>query len=120
VTVPETVSGDETAAEIERLKAELAEKTERLRQIENELRQARLAASRASERAVTSPSSMPTHGDDDLDIPAYLDRRPLSAGEKKALAALDAAWSNAPEIVRERFRATILRTVKNPQDPAQT
>jgi ParB/RepB/Spo0J family partition protein len=57
VTVPETVSGDETAAEIERLKAELAEKTERLRQIENELRQARLAA---SGRFFRSPSRSPS------------------------------------------------------------
>ena len=118
--MPETVSRDETAAEIERLEAELAEKTESLRQIENELRQARLAASRGFKGEVTSPSSVPTHGDDDLDIPAYLDRHPLSAEEEKALAALDAAWSNAPVIVQERFRATILRTVKNPQDPAQT
>jgi ParB/RepB/Spo0J family partition protein len=110
-TVPETVSRDETAAEIERLKAELAEKTEKLRQTENELRQARLAASRASERAVTSPSSVPTHGDDDLDIPAYLDRRPLSADEEKAFAALDAAWSNAPAIVQERFIAWMLPVV---------
>jgi hypothetical protein len=117
---PEAVSQNETAAEIERLKADLAEKTESLRQIEDEVRQARLAASRASECAVTSPSSVPTHGDDDLDIPPFLDRRPLSAEEEKALAALDAAWSNAPAIVQERFRATRLRTVKNVQDPAQT
>jgi hypothetical protein len=60
------------------------------------------------------------HDDADLDIPAYLARRPLSAEEEKALAALNTAWSNAPAIVRERFLATILRTVKNPQDPAQT
>jgi ParB/RepB/Spo0J family partition protein len=117
-TVPETVSQDETAAEIERLKVELAEKTERLRQIEDELR--RLAASRASKGGVTSPSSVPTHGDDDLDIPPFLDRRPLSDEEEKSLAALDAAWSNAPAIVQERFRAMRLRTVKNTQDPAQT
>jgi ParB/RepB/Spo0J family partition protein len=118
--VPETFSGDETAAEIEQLKAELAEKTEKLRQTENELRQARLAASRASERAATTPPSVPMHDDADLDIPAYLARRPLSAEEEKAFAALDAAWSNAPAIVQERFRATILGTVKNAQDPAQT
>jgi hypothetical protein len=118
-TMAETGSQGNVAGEVERLKAELAEKTERLRQIEDELRQVRLAASRASERVVTSPSSVPTHGDDDLDIPAYLDRRPLSAEEEKALAALDAAWSNAPAIVQERFRATRLRTVKNAQDPAQ-
>ena len=117
--VPETFSGDETAAEIEQLKAELADKTESLRQIEDELRQVRLAASRASERAATSPPSVPMHDDADLDIPAYLARRPLSAEEEKALAALDAAWSNAPAIVQERFRATRLRTVKNAQDPAQ-
>ena len=55
-TMPETIARrDETAAEIERLKAELAEKTEKLRQTENELRQAGLAASRASERAVDQP-----------------------------------------------------------------
>ena len=118
-TMAETGSQGNVAGEVERLKAELAEKTERLRQIEDELRQVRLAASRASERAVTSPSSVPTHGDDDLDIPAYLDRRPLSVEEQKALAVLDAAWSNAPAIVQERFRATRLRTVKNAQDPAQ-
>jgi hypothetical protein len=109
---PHARSQDEAAAEIARLKADLAEKTERLRQIESELQQAR-AALRPSERAVTSPSSVPTHGADDLDIPPFLDRRPLSVEEEKLLAALDAAWSNAPAIVRERFRATRLRTVSH-------
>jgi ParB/RepB/Spo0J family partition protein len=120
---PATVPGmrtDGSAAEMERLKAELAEKGERLHRVEEDLRQARVAALRASERAATSPPSVPMHDDADLDIPAYLARRPLSAEEEKALAALNTAWSNAPAIVRERFLATILRTVKNPQDPAQT
>lgn len=118
-TVPEAVSQNETAAEIERLKAEVAEKTESLRQIEDELRQARIAALRASERAVTSPSSVPTHGDDDLDIPPFLDRRPLSTEEEETLAALLAVWdrelkkpvATATAIIRERFFTTILRTV---------
>ena len=80
-TVPE-IGADAAAAEIEQLKAELAEKTENLREAQEELRQARLAAARAPERAVTSPlRSAPS--DDDLEIPAMLDRRPLSPQDKK-------------------------------------
>jgi hypothetical protein len=121
---PETVSQDETAAEIERLKAELAQKSESLRQFENELRQARLAASRASERAVTRPPSVPTRGDNDLDIPPFLDRRPLSTEEEETLAALLAVWDRelkkpvaaATAIIRERFFTAIRRTVDDVQD----
>jgi hypothetical protein len=79
------------------------------------------AAYRRGDLFETSPSSVPTHGDDDLDVPAYLDRRPLSTEEEETLAALLAVWDRelkkmvaaAPAIVRERFRATILRTVED-------
>ena len=54
-TVPELGAEDATAAEIEPHKAELAEKTENLRDAQEELRQANLVAARAPEHAVTSP-----------------------------------------------------------------
>ena len=116
-TVPEIDAEDETAAEIEQLKAELAEKTENLREAQEELRQAHLAAARAAEHAVTSPPSAPS--DDDLEIPAMFDRRPLSVEDQAMLTALVSAWNNAPElqrlvanasaVVRERFIAEMLR-----------
>jgi hypothetical protein len=117
-TVPEIGAGDATAAEIEQLKAELAKKTENLREAREELQQARRAAARAPERAATSPLS-PAASDDDLEIPATLDRRPLSGEDQAIFAALVTAWSNALEfqrafanasaVVRERFIAEILR-----------
>jgi ParB/RepB/Spo0J family partition protein len=118
-TVPETGSEGNVASEIELLKAQLAEKTERLRQLENELRQARLAASR-----VTSPPSMPMHGDDDLVIPPYLDRRPLSTEEDETLAALVAMWDRdlkerlaaATAIIRERFFTIVWRAAEDAHD----
>jgi hypothetical protein len=127
-TMPEAGSDDDGAAEMERLKLELAEKTEKLRQIEDELRQARIAASRASERLVTSPPSAPTHGDDDLDIPPFLDRRPLSTEEEETLAALLAVWDRdlkkrvaaATAIIRERFFTAIRRTVTDEHDSPAT
>ena len=96
-TVPEISADDATAVEIERLKAKLAEKTENLREAQEELRRAHLAAARAPERAVTSllPSAP---SDDDLEIPAMLDRRPLSVEDQAVLTALLTAWSNAPEL----------------------
>jgi hypothetical protein len=117
-TVPEIGAEDDTAAKIEQLKAELAEKTENLRETQEELRQAHLAAARASERVVTSPPSSAPN-DDDLEIPVMLDRRPLSVEDRAVLTTLLTAWSNAPElqrafanasaVVRERFIAAVLR-----------
>jgi ParB/RepB/Spo0J family partition protein len=117
-TVPEIGADHTTAGEIEQLKAELAEKTENLREAQEELQQARRAAARAPERAATSSLS-PGASDDDLEIPAALNRRPLSVEDQAMLTSLISAWSNAPElqrlvakasaVVRERFIAEILR-----------
>jgi Bifunctional DNA primase/polymerase, N-terminal/ParB-like nuclease domain len=116
-TVP-AIGADVAAAEIERLKAELADKTENLREAQEELQQARRAAASASEPAVTSPLS-PAASDDDLEMPATLDRRPLSGEDQAMLTALISAWKNAPElqrafanasaVVRERFIAEVVR-----------
>jgi hypothetical protein len=116
-TVP-AIGADVAAAEIERLKAELADKTENLLEAQEELQQARRAAASASEPAVTSPLS-PTASDHDLEIPAALDRRPLAGEDQAMLTALINAWKNAPElqrafanapaVVRERFIAEVLR-----------
>ena len=85
-TVPEIDAEDDTVAEIEKLKAELAEKTENLREAQEELRQAHLAAARAAEHAVASPPSAPSA--DDLEIPAMFDRRPLSVEDQAMFTAL--------------------------------
>ena len=116
-TVPE-IGADDAAAEIEQLKAELAEKTENLREAQEELRKARRGAARASELAVMSPvRSAPN--DDDLEIPAMLDRRPLSPQDKKDQADVIAEWERAKElktaltkasdVVRERFFGEVRR-----------
>jgi hypothetical protein len=115
-TVP-AIGADVAAAEIERLEAELADKTENLREAQEELQQARRAAASASEPAVTSPLS--PVADDDLEIPAALDRRPLSGEDQAMLTALINAWNNATElqrafahasaVVRERFIAEVVR-----------
>lgn len=116
-TVPE-IGADAAAAEIEQLKAELAEKTENLRETQAELQKARRGAARASELAVMSPvRSAPN--DDDLEIPAMLDRRPLSPQDKKDQADVIAEWERAKElktaltkasdVVRERFFGEVRR-----------
>jgi hypothetical protein len=74
------------------------------------------AAARAPE--VMSPvRSAPNN--DDLDIPAMFDRRPLSAQENKHLADVMAKWSqakalkialtNGSDLVRERFLSELRR-----------
>ena len=126
-TMPEAASDDDAAAEVERLKAELADKGKRLDRAEEALRQARLASSRASQAAaIPSPATAPGQASgNDLEIPASFARRPLTPEEKGTLAALMTAWANAHElkalfaaasaIVRERFIA-MLRTVADAQD----
>jgi ParB/RepB/Spo0J family partition protein len=114
-TVPD-IGADAAAAEIERLKAELAEKTENLRETQEELQKARRAAARAPE--VMSPVRSASNNDD-LDIPAMFDRRPLSAQENEHLADVMAKWSqakalkialtNGSDLVRERFFSELRR-----------
>ena len=123
-TMPEAASDDE----VERLKAELADKGKRLELAEEALRQARLASSRAShDVAIPGPATAPgqlagtTSKSRSLSLGV-----PLTPEEEGTLAALMTAWANAHElkalfaaasaIVRERFRATILRTVEDAHD----
>jgi hypothetical protein len=57
--------------------------------------------------AVTaSPSTMPPG---DGGIPAFLDRRPLSADDQRAFDAIMAALNSASQVVRERVRAELVR-----------
>jgi ParB-like chromosome segregation protein Spo0J len=123
---PQTHPDDVAAPEVQRLKAELAAQGEQLQRAEEALRQARLGAARAARDAATAPATVPAQvGDDDLEIPAYLDRRPLTAEQEESLSALMAAWANdhklkalfavACAIVRERFIAW-MRTVDHARD----
>jgi ParB-like chromosome segregation protein Spo0J len=99
------------AAEAERLRGELATVTERLRRVEQELENERVMASRAP--AVDASMKAPT----DLDIPPFLDRRPLLPDDQLAFDAIKAAWANstalratlvgASTVVRERFIAVL-------------
>ena len=126
--VPETASESNVAGEIERLKAELADKGKRLDRAEEALRQASLASSRASQdAAIPSPATAPGQASGDgLEIPASLARRPLTPEEEGALAALMTAWANAHElkalfaaasaIVRERFFTIVWRAVEDAHD----
>jgi hypothetical protein len=97
------------AAEVEKLKSELAAANERQRKLEEELEHARVTAleSRAASSIKISP---------DLEIPPFLDRRPLSAEDRAAFDSIMAAWTNsAPQnallraspVVQERFIATV-------------
>jgi hypothetical protein len=96
------------AAEVEKLKSELAAANERQRKLEEELEIARVTAleSRAASSIKISP---------DLEIPPFLDRRPL-ADDQAAFDSIMAAWTNsaAPDallraspVVQERFTATV-------------
>jgi hypothetical protein len=93
-----------SAAEMDKVKAELAEKTERLAKTEEELAAVHLAVTHTE--VATSPPTAPGQpdGSDNLDIPPFLDRR----DPEKAFAALKAAWDNAPVAVRSRFFAEVI------------
>jgi hypothetical protein len=97
------------AAEMKKLKSELAAANERQRELEEELETARVTAleSRAASSIKISP---------DLEIPPFLDRRPLSAEGRAAFDSIMAAWTNsaaqdallrASPVVQERFIATV-------------
>lgn len=97
------------AAEVEKLKSELAAANERQRKLEEELEIARVTALEL--RAASSVKIPP-----DLEIPPFLDRRPLSADDQAAFDSIMAAWTNsaAPDallraspVVQERFIATV-------------
>jgi hypothetical protein len=68
----------------------------------------------ATAAAVASPSTPPP-GDDD--IPAFLDRRPLSPENQRAYDAIEATrnghvlslWNRASAVVRERIIAEVIR-----------
>ena len=99
------------AVEAERLRAELAAATERLRHVEHELETARAIASRPP--AVDASMRPPTDGG----IPPFLNRCPLSPDDQLAFDAIKAAWANsttraallqASPVVQERF-STALR-----------
>jgi len=93
-----------SAAEVDKVKAELAGKTERLAKTEEELAAVRLAVTHTE--VATSPSTAPGRPDcsDNLDIQPFLDRR----DPEKAFAALKAAWDNAPAVARSRFVTEVL------------
>jgi hypothetical protein len=112
-TQPRRDGGGSTAnrakAEAEQLKAELAAANERQRQLEEELETARVTA---LESRVASPIKISP----DLEIPPFLDRRPLSTDDQAAFDSIMAAWTNsaAPDallraspVVQERFIATV-------------
>ena len=99
------------AAEVEKLKTELAAANDRMRELEEEIESARGIASRAP--AVDGSMKAPTT---DEDIPACLDHRPLGTEDQLGLDAIMVAWTNsaAPDallraspVVQERFIATV-------------
>ena len=104
------VAGDiAPAAEVEKLKSELVAANERQRKLEEELEHARVTALEL--RAASSIRISP-----DLEIPPFLDRRPLSAEDRAAFDSIMAAWTNSPAqdallraspVVQERFIATV-------------
>jgi hypothetical protein len=100
------------AVEAERLRAELAAATERLRHVKHELETARAIASRPP--AVDASMKAPTT---DEEIPPFLNRYPLSPEDQLAFDAVMTAWANsttraallqASPVVQERF-STVLR-----------
>jgi ParB family chromosome partitioning protein len=106
--------GDKKAtAEIKAIEANIAEKTEtlgslkdevavqrqRLRKLEDEI-VADCVDETLIDTTITSPSTAPT---DDQDIPAILELGPLSPKDEASFAALVEAWDNASPLVREHF-----------------
>jgi hypothetical protein len=96
------------ATDVKQLKTELAAARERMRKFEEELETARRTVSHTPAVDESAKASM------DGDIPPFLDRRPLSPDDQKALDELVGAWdqhvqplwTNASAVIRERFRAS--------------
>ena len=61
------------------------------------------------EAAATAPAGPLPPARSDEEIPAFLDRRPLSAEDQRAFDAIMAAYNIASPVVRERVRAEIIR-----------
>jgi ParB-like chromosome segregation protein Spo0J len=109
------------AAEVEKLKSELAAANERQRKLEAELEQARVTVleSRAASSIRISP---------DLEIPPFLDRRPLSPEDLLAFDAAMAAWASSTElraalvaasaVVLERVIAALRVDIASASSPA--
>ena len=66
--------------------------------------------------AETKAPLTPPPGDDD--IPAFLDRRPLSAEDQRVYDVIMAALSGASTVVRERVRAALMRESTSSRSPA--
>jgi hypothetical protein len=108
--------------EVERLKTELVVANDRKRELEQELEIARGMAARTS--AVEGLVKAPTT---DEDIPAFLDRRPLSPGDQLTLDAVMAAWADAialraallgaSPVVQERFVAALREDIASASSP---
>ena len=88
-----------------------------------------LVAQRVAIKLVAGPLTPPLSGED---IPAFLDRRPLSAEDQHAFDAIKAAWdshlqplwNSASEVVRERIDADVIRAhahaIHRAEDPGST
>ena len=66
--------------------------------------------------AETKAPLTPPPGDDD--IPAFLDRRPLSAEDQRVYDVIMAALNGASTVVRERVRAALMRESTSSRSPA--
>lgn len=91
-------------------------KADLVKKLEAEIAGAHCTASLAT---TVAPPKVPQGVDDE--IPAFLDRRPLTADDQRAFDAINAAWishlqtlwNNASAVVRERFQA-VLRLTNSP------
>ena len=108
-------------AELSSLKAELKEKSSAIASLQAEVTAKadlvkKLEAAHRTVLATTvAPPKVPQGVGDD--IPAFLDRRPLTVDDQRAFDAINAAWishlqtlwDNASAVVRERFISEVLR-----------
>jgi ParB family chromosome partitioning protein len=106
---PRPAGGGETmvSAEIECLKVEAVDTTDRLPKVDEELGDVRLAPTHAPSGEVTAAG--PAQHDADDSIPAIFERGPLSREHEELFAILTTAWANSPAVVRERFIREVLR-----------
>ena len=65
-----------------------------------------------------APAAEPLAPPPSDDIPAFLDRRPLSAEDQRAYDAIMAALNSASTVVRERVRAELIRESTSSRSPA--
>lgn len=92
----EPISETDQAVELDRLKSELGSLQEKYKKVETELAATKTRLDQARQDLEVARRSPTTAMPVDEDLPAGLDRRPLSEDKQRAYTAITDGWANSP------------------------